>query len=149
MLFICFLLAFLCVAPIFSNGNFSHSRIFTRNVIDDGFVEKETIIADSDSPPDQALDSYNPIFIFMGIVYTISTLSAIVTNLIVILVYILGHRAKTDLSIFLINLAVADFLMSTVCMPFTFAQALLKRWIFGEIMCPIGKNFLNMTVKSL
>lgn len=86
------------------------------------------------------VNTHNPLFIFMSIVYIISTLSAIVTNLIVILVYLLGHRAKTELSIFLINLAIADFLMSTVCMPFTFAQALLKRWIFGQIMCPIGKK---------
>lgn len=88
---------------------------------------------------DDLVDTHNPLFIFMSIVYTISTLSAIITNLIVLLVYLLGQRAKTELSIFLINLAIADFLMSTVCMPFTFAQALLKRWIFGEIMCPIGK----------
>ena len=73
----------------------------------------------------------------MCIVYVISTLSAIITNLIVILVYLVGHRAKTDLSVFLINLAIADFLMSSVCMPFTFAQALLKQWIFGDILCPI------------
>ena len=86
------------------------------------------------------INTNNPLFIFMSIVYIISTLSAIITNLIVILVYLLGHRAKTELSIFLINLAIADFLMSTVCMPFTFAQALLKRWIFGQIMCPIGKK---------
>ena len=50
-------------------------------------------------------------FVFMCIVYTISTLAAIITNLIVILVYAFGHTAKTELSIFLINLAIADFLM--------------------------------------
>jgi Na+/melibiose symporter-like transporter len=99
-----------------------------------------------DSLNGQNLDgvAYNPIFIFMCIVYTISTLSACITNLIVLLVYMLG-RSKTELSIFLINLAMADFLMSTVCMPFTFAQALLKRWIFGEIMCPIGNQFFFLT----
>nr|QVK46033.1 G protein-coupled receptor [Proales similis] len=79
----------------------------------------------------------SPIFIFMCAVYTISTLTAIVTNLIVILVFFFGYGSKTDLSLFLFNLAVADFLMSTVCMPFTFAQALLKKWIFGSVMCPI------------
>ena len=83
------------------------------------------------------VDTYSPIFIFMCIVYTISTLSAIGTNFIVLLVYLLGQSAKTDLSKFLINLAIADFLMSTVCMPFSFVTALLKRWIFGEILCPI------------
>ena len=95
-------------------------------------------------------------FIFMCIVYTISTLCAIVTNLIVILVYLYGNSVKTELSIFLVNLAIADFLMyktlfnfyflifnllllkrSTFCMPFTFAQVLLNQWVFGSVMCPI------------
>ena len=102
--------------------------------------------------PTEAIKNENPIdknnstnqgntkpFVFLCIVYTLSTLSAIILNLIVILVYLFGRSARTDLSIFLINLAIADFVMSTVCMPFTFAQALLFEWIFGEIMCPIGK----------
>ena len=87
-------------------------------------------------------------FIFMSIFYTVSTLSAIILNLIVILVYLFGRSARTDLSIYLINLAIADFLMSTVCMPFTFAQVLLHEWIFGEIMCPIG-NFIFIDMKLL
>lgn len=78
-------------------------------------------------------------FIFMSIVYSISTLSAIVSNLIVILVYMFVQKTKTDLSIFLINLAVADFLAGTFCMPFSFAQVLLKKWIFGDTLCTLGK----------
>jgi hypothetical protein len=85
---------------------------------------------------------HNPVFIFMFIVYSISTFTGIASNLIVILVYLLGNSNKSDISRFLFNLAVGDFLMSTVCMPFTFAQALLKRWIFGEIICPLGIFFL-------
>jgi len=90
------------------------------------------------------VDTYSPLFLFMCLVYIISTLTAIITNLIVILVFLFNHSPKTDLSIFLVNLAIADFLMSTVCMPFTFAQALLKRWIFGAIMCPIGKSSFTL-----
>lgn len=92
-----------------------------------------------DSDASNEVDTYSPLFLVMCLVYIISTLTAIITNLIVILVFLFNHSPKTDLSIFLVNLAIADFLMSTVCMPFTFAQALLKRWIFGAIMCPIGK----------
>ncbi len=82
-------------------------------------------------------------FIFFCILYSLSTLSACILNLIVILVFIFVQRTRTDLSKFLVNLAVADFLMSIVCMPFSFAQALLKRWVFGEIMCPIGNKSDN------
>ena len=87
--------------------------------------------------PNVNFDTYNLMFIFMCFVYTISTLSAIITNFIVLLVYLLGHRSKSDLSKFLINLAIADFLQSTFCMPFSFITALVKKWVFGEIMCPI------------
>jgi hypothetical protein len=88
-------------------------------------------------------------FIFMSIVYILSTSTAIFTNLIVILVYFFGKQAKTDLSLFLVNLAIADFLMSTFCIPFTVAQVLLKRWIFGEVMCPIGCLFFSFLFISI
>lgn len=78
----------------------------------------------------EGVNPANPIFIFMCIVYILSTLTAIFSNLIVLLVYKFGFRATTDLTLYLVNLAVADFLMSTVCMPFTFAQALLSKWYF-------------------
>lgn len=74
------------------------------------FISNETInqfTQDAMSSNENKLEQ----FIFLCVVYTISTLSAIVTNLIVILVYVFGHSAKTDLSIFLVNLAIADFLM--------------------------------------
>ena len=80
--------------------------------------------------PFEDVDPTNPIFIFMCIVYILSTLTAILSNLLVLLVYKFGFSATTDLTLYLVNLAVADFLMSTVCMPFTFAQALLKKWYF-------------------
>ncbi len=98
---------------------------------------KDDTGAETWSSPDASFDTYNFMFIFMCFVYTISTLSAIITNFIVLLVYLLGHRSKTDLSKFLINLAIADFLQSTFCMPFSFITALVKKWVFGEIMCPI------------
>ena len=85
--------------------------------------------------------SIDNMFIFMSIVYSISTLSAIVTNLIVILVYLFVQKTKTDLSLFLINLAVADFLAGTFCMPFSFAQVLLRKWIFGDALCTLGKFY--------
>jgi hypothetical protein len=98
---------------------------------------KDENSVETSSSPDTSFDTYNFMFIFMCFVYTISTLSAIITNFIVLLVYLLGHRSKTDLSKFLINLAIADFLQSTFCMPFSFITALVKKWVFGEIMCPI------------
>lgn len=68
-----------------------------------------TKLADNDLMPlDASFESNN---VFLSIVYTMSTLTSIVSNLIVILVYLFGYSGKTDLSIYLVNLAVADFLM--------------------------------------
>lgn len=75
--------------------------------------EKNSTSSSSDNVKEALLLNENKLepFIFMCIVYTISTLCAIVTNLIVILVYLYGNSVKTELSIFLVNLAIADFLM--------------------------------------
>ncbi len=91
----------------------------------------------TDEPVDRPVDVTNPIFIFMCVVYILLIISAFISNLIVILVYKLGLSNKTELSSFLVNLAIADFIVAFVCMPFTFAQVLLKKWIFGVFMCPI------------
>lgn len=39
---------------------------------------------------------------------------------------------------FIVNLACADVLMATLCVPFTFvANVLLVRWPFGAALCPL------------
>ena len=55
-----------------------------------------------------------------------------------------GYRSSfLDISIFLINLGIFNLLMSLFCMPFTFINALLKKWIFAPLMCPIT-NFVQL-----
>ena len=71
------------------------------------------------------------------ILYTLTTLLAVVGNTLVILVFTLGKRSRTDLRGFLINLAVADLIMAVFCMPFTFTMTMLSNWIFSAPMCPI------------
>ena len=71
------------------------------------------------------------------ILYTLTTLLAVVDNTLVILVFTLGKRSRTDLRGFLINLAVADLIMAVFCMPFTFTMTMLSNWIFSAPMCPI------------
>ena len=71
------------------------------------------------------------------ILYTMTTLLAVIGNILVILVFTLGKRSRTDLRGFLINLAVADLIMAVFCMPFTFTMTMLSNWIFSAPMCPI------------
>ena len=75
--------------------------------------------------------------IVLILLYSLTTLLAVVGNIIVIIVFTLGWRSRTDLRIFLINLAVADLIMAMFCMPFTFTFTMLGDWIFSAPMCPI------------
>ena len=71
------------------------------------------------------------------VMYSITTLLAIVGNSIAIIIFTKGKRSKTDLRPFLINLAVADLIMAIFCIPFTFTYSLMSDWIFSAPMCPI------------
>ena len=71
-------------------------------------------------------------------VYTISIILALFGNTAVIVVLAVVQRSRTELSVFLINLAVADLSMATFCMPFTFTQLMLGRWLFGDFVCRLA-----------
>jgi len=69
--------------------------------------------------------------------YSVTTAAAVIGNLLVIGVLTVGQRSRTDLRAYLLSLAVADLMMATFCMPFTFTTTMLHSWIFGAAMCPI------------
>ena len=71
------------------------------------------------------------------VLYSVTTLLAILGNSTAIVIFTKGKRSKTDLRPFLINLAVADLIMAIFCIPFTFTYSLLGDWIFSEPMCPV------------
>lgn len=73
----------------------------------------------------------------LTVLYTLTTMFSITGNVFVVLVFVRGRRSRTDLRPFLINLAAADLMMALFCMPFTFADVILGRWMFPEVLCPI------------
>lgn len=74
----------------------------------------------------------------LGALCTLTTLLSVVGNISVIIVLTVGKRSRTDLSKFLVNLALADLVMAAFCMPFTFTTALnSNQWIFGQPMCTL------------
>ncbi len=85
------------------------------------------------APPPLPIESQ----VTLIMLYTCTTLLSVIGNTLVILVFTLGKRSRSDLRLFLINLAVADLIMAVFCMPFTFTMTMLKNWIFSAPMCPI------------
>lgn len=76
-------------------------------------------------------------FIGLTVLYATTTILSVVGNTFAVIVFARGKRSRTDLRPFLINLAVADLLMAIFCMPFTFADAIFREWLFSAPMCPI------------
>ena len=97
--------------------------------------------ADTDYPDWELPQSAQTLLIAL---YSITTLLAVVGNILVIAVLVLGNRVKTELTVFLVNLALADLIMAFFCMPFTFTKVMLGRWIFGSFMCPYV-SFMQVT----
>lgn len=48
-----------------------------------------------------------------------------------------NQRMRTITNLFLLNLAVSDLLLGVLCMPFTLIGALLRDFVFGELMCKL------------
>ncbi|XP_061175438.1 substance-K receptor-like [Saccostrea echinata] len=78
--------------------------------------------------------------------YSITTFLSLAGNILVVLVFVKGRRSRTDLRLFLINLAVSDLIMAAFCMPFTFADSIMGYWVFTAPLCPIVLFFQIFSV---
>ncbi|XP_041363794.1 prolactin-releasing peptide receptor-like [Gigantopelta aegis] len=82
------------------------------------------------------------------VLYSTTTLLSIVGNVLVVLVFMRGRRCRTDIRPYLVNLAMADLVMSLFCMPFTFTSVMLKTWVFSKPMCPVVLFMQHLSVSS-
>ena len=82
------------------------------------------------------------------ILYTVTILLSLTGNLLVVVVLLSAKRTRTEINVFLVNLAVADLCMASFCIPFSFTRTMLGRWIFGRCMCPfvLFMQVLSVTV---
>ena len=95
----------------------------------DAYVGNET--AQDDTPP-----LY--IKVTTSILYATIVVLAIGGNGIVAYIILSNRHMRTVTNMFLLNLAISDFLMAALCIPFTFiSNVLLATWPFGDLMCPI------------
>ncbi|XP_017773275.1 PREDICTED: cholecystokinin receptor-like [Nicrophorus vespilloides] len=69
--------------------------------------------------------------------YTVIFLLAVVGNTLVIVTLVQNQRMRTITNLFLLNLAISDLLLGVLCMPFTLIGALLRDFVFGEVMCKL------------
>uniref|UniRef100_A0A182W4X1 G-protein coupled receptors family 1 profile domain-containing protein n=1 Tax=Anopheles minimus TaxID=112268 RepID=A0A182W4X1_9DIPT len=73
--------------------------------------------------------------------YAIIFLLSVVGNLLVILTLAQNKRMRTVTNVYLLNLAISDLLLGVFCMPFTLAGQVLRRFVFGSVMCKLIPYF--------
>ncbi|XP_070545187.1 substance-K receptor-like [Ptychodera flava] len=71
------------------------------------------------------------------VLFFVTVALSIIGNVTVICVLTCGSRRKREFSMFLLNLAIADWTLAIFSMPFAFMNAMLNEWVFGDVMCPI------------
>nr|AKF15498.1 light-activatable chimeric Melanopsin/mGluR6 GPCR CMVI [synthetic construct] len=71
----------------------------------------------------------------LGTVILLVGLTGMLGNLTVIYTFCRNRGLRTPANMFIINLAVSDFLMSVTQAPVFFASSLYKKWLFGETGC--------------
>lgn len=67
--------------------------------------------------------------------YSTIILLGVVGNSLVIYVVYKFKTLRTVTNFFIANLAVADLLVNTLCLPFTLVYTLLEEWKFGQVLC--------------
>ncbi|POI25830.1 hypothetical protein CIB84_010420, partial [Bambusicola thoracicus] len=80
--------------------------------------------------PDHAHYTIGTVILIVGITGTLG-------NFLVIYAFCRSRTLRKPANIFIINLAVSDFLMSITQSPVFFTNSLHKRWIFGEKGCEL------------
>ncbi|KAE8628603.1 hypothetical protein XENTR_v10000128 [Xenopus tropicalis] len=73
----------------------------------------------------------------VGIVLAVFILFAIVGNIMVILSVACNRQLQTVTNYFIVNLAIADLLLSTTVLPFSATLEVLGFWAFGRVFCDI------------
>nr|XP_040029980.1 alpha-1A adrenergic receptor-like [Gasterosteus aculeatus aculeatus] len=73
----------------------------------------------------------------LGLVLGAFIVFAIVGNILVILSVVCNRHLRTPTNYFIINLAIADLLLSTTVLPVSATLEILDYWVFGRILCDI------------
>ncbi|KAK7934215.1 hypothetical protein WMY93_005111 [Mugilogobius chulae] len=75
--------------------------------------------------------------VVLGFVLGGLILFAVVGNILVILSVVCHRNLRTVTHYFIVNLAVADLLISSIVLPFSAILEILDRWVFGRVFCNI------------
>ncbi|XP_056418140.1 neuropeptide Y receptor type 2 isoform X2 [Hyla sarda] len=73
--------------------------------------------------------------VILILAYSSIILLGVIGNTLVIYVVIKFKAMRTVTNYFIVNLAVSDLMVNTLCLPFTLVYTLLDEWKFGTVLC--------------
>ncbi|KAM3937900.1 neuropeptide Y receptor type 2 [Leptodactylus fuscus] len=73
--------------------------------------------------------------VILILAYSSIILLGVIGNTLVIYVVIKFKTMRTVTNYFIVNLAVSDLMVNTLCLPFTLVYTLLDEWKFGTVLC--------------
>uniref|UniRef100_A0A1A7XPG0 Alpha-1D adrenergic receptor n=1 Tax=Iconisemion striatum TaxID=60296 RepID=A0A1A7XPG0_9TELE len=79
----------------------------------------------------------DPQAVGVGIFLSVFILVAIVGNILVILSVVCNKQLQNITNFFIINLAMADLLLSIIVLPFSASLEVMGCWVFGRVFCNI------------
>ncbi|XP_056136380.1 alpha-1D adrenergic receptor [Lampris incognitus] len=119
----------------FSNlMNESNGRIYLDEPFNLSLSEQTFSNGSNSTCVNVALDSQ---VVAMGISLSVFILVAIAGNILVILSVLCNKHLQTVTNFFIVNLAMADLLLSIIVLPFSASLEVLGCWVFGRVFCNI------------
>ncbi|KAG8183139.1 hypothetical protein JTE90_029497 [Oedothorax gibbosus] len=82
------------------------------------------------------------------LLFAVMIMVAILGNVIVMWIIVAHRRMRTVTNLFLLNLAIADFLLASGNATFNFIFMLNSHWPFGETFCVVSNFVANLTVST-
>ncbi|XP_022089618.1 orexin receptor type 2-like isoform X2 [Acanthaster planci] len=80
------------------------------------------------------------------VIYGLVFLLAIIGNTLVCIAVLRNEHMRTVTNYYIVNLALADILVSLVCLPFSVVVDISETWFFGDVLCSIIPYIQNTAV---
>ncbi|XP_073962534.1 orexin/Hypocretin receptor type 1-like [Choristoneura fumiferana] len=127
----------------------------TGNVYDEAAVENVTCVGDAEycnmsrEEYTEMLNDYiypKPYEWVLIATHSVVFVVGLVGNALVCIAVYKNHTMRTVTNYFIVNLAVADFMVILLCLPPTVVWDVTETWFFGKVMCKILLYFQSVSV---
>ncbi|XP_062408577.1 melanopsin-like [Sardina pilchardus] len=124
--------------PLCDQGDQNCTEAFSESLAARTYMPQGPVL--SDTVPGRAfptVDVPDHAHYIIGTVILLVGITGVLGNALVIFVFCRSRSLRTPGNMFVVNLAVADLLMSMTQSPVFFAASMHRRWVFGERACEL------------